>query len=49
MKLPTLEQYITDFAGVLDAPTLSALNEHAYNYEQTSGHQFVAVLIPHRQ
>lgn len=34
---------------MLDTGTLDELNTNAYNYEQASGHQFVAVLIPNRQ
>lgn len=49
MNLPKLDQYVTDFAGVLDQATLDQLNQSAFNYENTSGHQFVAVLIPDRQ
>lgn len=49
MHLPKLDQYITDFAWVLDTQTLDELNINAYTYEQTSWHQFVAVLIPDRQ
>ena len=49
MHLPKLEQYVTDFAWVLDENTLSELNANAYKYEQASGHQFVTVLIPDRQ
>lgn len=49
MDLPAIDQYITDFAGVLDESQEKELNQRAYNYAQVSGHQFVAVLIPHRQ
>lgn len=49
MNLPKLDQYVTDFAWVLDEQTLNDLNASAYKYEQWSWHQFVAVLIPDRQ
>lgn len=49
MDLPPLEQYVTDFAGVLNQPTIDELNQNAFNYYNISGHQFVAVLIPDRQ
>ncbi|MBP6911051.1 hypothetical protein KBC03_05715 [Patescibacteria group bacterium] len=36
MHLPKLDQYVNDFAGVLDQATLNEMNQHAYEYNQNS-------------
>jgi len=49
MNLPSLTQYVTDFAGVLSSDQQTSLESLAQSYDQQTSNQIVAVLIPNRK
>ena len=48
MELPKFEYFVNDYSNVLTKNEFSELNELAKSIEQSSGHQIVTLLFPHR-
>jgi len=48
MELPKFEYFVNDYSNVLAKNEFSELNELAKSIEQSSGHQIVILLFPHR-
>ena len=49
MQLPKFEYFVNDYSNVLTKNEFSELNELAKSIEQSSGHQIVTLLFPHRE
>ena len=49
MELPKFEYFVNDYSNVLTKNEFSELNELAKSIEQSSGHQIVTLLFPHRE
>ena len=49
MELPKFEYFVNDYSNVLTKNEFSELNKLAKSIEQSSGHQIVTLLFPHRE